>query len=56
MKKRPYTPPAVSRVDLVSHEVALAVCKTNTTRNQPNGANVRCTSGFNPCRTTTSTS
>jgi hypothetical protein len=36
--------------------VALAVCKTNTRRNQPNSANRRCTGGGNPCRTITSTS
>ena len=45
MKKRAYTPPAVNRVDLVSHEVALQVCKTATSKTQPNGTNRTCTSG-----------
>jgi hypothetical protein len=57
MKKRAYTPPAVSRVDLVTHEVALAICKTNTRRNQPNSANRRCNQGGgNACRTVTNPS
>lgn len=57
MKKRTYVPPAVTRVDLVTHEVALQVCKTNTRRAQPNGANVRCTAGgASACRNVTSPS
>lgn len=57
MKKRAYTPPAVSRVDLVTHEVALAICKTNTRRSQPNSANRRCNQGGgNACRTVTNPS
>ncbi|HYB73902.1 MAG TPA: hypothetical protein VED18_11040 [Candidatus Sulfotelmatobacter sp.] len=56
MKKRAYTPPTVTRVDLVTHEVALAVCKTNTRKTQPNGGNRTCTQTANPCRTTTSPS
>ena len=51
MKKRAYTPPAVSRVDLVSHEVALQICKTATPTRQPNTTNRRCTQTANPCRT-----
>jgi hypothetical protein len=57
MKKQPYTPPRVSRVDLVTQEVALQVCKTNTRQAQPNSANRRCTAGgVNACRNLTSPS
>ncbi len=52
MKKRAYSPPAVSRVDLVSHEVALQVCKTGTSQTQPTGGGGKCnTPVSNPCRT-----
>ncbi|HYB73903.1 MAG TPA: hypothetical protein VED18_11045 [Candidatus Sulfotelmatobacter sp.] len=50
MKKRPYTPPAVSRVDLVSHEVALQVCKTNTATTNPSGKSKPCNAAGNNCK------
>jgi len=55
--KRPYTKPIGARVDLLSHEVALQVCKTPQRRTQPNGASIKCTQGgTSACMTIQSTS
>lgn len=51
MKKKAYVPPAVARVDLVTHEVALQVRKTGTNQVQPTGSGGKCTTpAVNPCR------
>ena len=57
MNRKAYTPPTVTRVDLVTHEVALQVCKTGNNAVQPTGSGGRCTTpSVNPCRNVNSAS